>query len=421
MTKASWFTFGERARVPLGPYSLARGRALSPPCLPPLTPSSWRAGAWLHAWGLTPELAVSVLSVSGHLAIAMRLLAPCERGNPRAAVRSDVSFHSSLTADAFFAAVGCGRHVQIAAVESSRTLEVLSVETTVGAVAFHPMCPHLAVGHGECVTVYEVRTAEGGATVAAPHWARCAELSDGGGGAVSALAWAAPSAGGAALWVGGQALALWVAPSAAASSWSCSWRQELPRPVRLMAASTGGLLLAAAAEDDRVVRVWQPAAAAAAASYAGRATGLAFECTELLHPCALASLGWRPPGRNGPEGVERGAAPGGGGSAAGSAVLLTCGADGVPRLWRAPAPTEPASCRMFLCATLVLDASGGGPGPPRPVQLVQWLTPTARRGFPASCVAAEGLAGLESAPLSPLFSPSPRRVGGHSDWVARQG
>ena len=31
---------GERARVPLGPYSLARGRALSPPCLPPLTPPS---------------------------------------------------------------------------------------------------------------------------------------------------------------------------------------------------------------------------------------------------------------------------------------------------------------------------------------------------------------------------------------------
>ena len=58
-----WKNCGERARVPLGPYSLARGRALSPPCLPPLTPASLLR---------TPAHRLCALSLASTLPLARR-------------------------------------------------------------------------------------------------------------------------------------------------------------------------------------------------------------------------------------------------------------------------------------------------------------------------------------------------------------
>ena len=56
--------FGERARVPLGPYPLARGRALSPPCLLPLTPASLL---------LSPARRIRTLSLASTLPLAPTL------------------------------------------------------------------------------------------------------------------------------------------------------------------------------------------------------------------------------------------------------------------------------------------------------------------------------------------------------------
>lgn len=360
-----------------------------------------------------------------------------------------------------YLAIASGTHVLVASVEQRAVLQLLSnpAKQQVTCVAFCRVSGHLAAGAGNCVTIY-VLEEEGSSslsdeTASAPQkrrWRRHAELYHGE--PARCLAWVAPRPfKPRCLWVAGKTLALWSASPALASAvslasggdeegtakWELTWSREQACPLRHMAVSTDGALLATAGPEDRLVKVWHATR---------RGTEEDFDFCYLRHPCAVASLEWRPPERRAADGAAdddddiygdgalaplgRGVASGShrivageGRGGGGAEFLLTSCKDGIPRLWRMAQQPEPEPWRMFLCATLTMDSGGAAedatslhthmasPALMPTVQLVQWLLPTSRPSFPPPLPRATSSGGAafsefgNGSKLSPSARPPP--------------